>query len=128
MATTKVLYKRNKLGKKVLGPNGRLAEILSAEDQKLTTSVIKRAESMFEFQDPKLSYWWSGLKDEDDDGVWSWENSGIATYTNWHPSAKPQINGYNCMQFLSGTHFDAKWMNFQCTDTYISTRPICQLK
>ena len=24
---------------------------------------------------PELSYWWSGLKDDDDDGIWHWAYS-----------------------------------------------------
>ena len=33
------------------------------------------AEAKFEIANAELSYWWSGLKDEDDDGVWTWIES-----------------------------------------------------
>jgi hypothetical protein len=26
---------------------------------------------------PELAYWFSGLRDEDDDGVWEWPNSEL---------------------------------------------------
>ena len=44
-------------------------EILSAEDQMLAVEVMKAAESMFSLSPPELSYWWSGLRDDDDDGL-----------------------------------------------------------
>ena len=53
----------------MFGPSGRLVEILSAEDQMLAVEVMKAAESMFSLSPPELSYWWSGLRDDDDDGL-----------------------------------------------------------
>ena len=50
-----------------------MAEILSEEDQATVVSVMKEAESMFISQ--IVSYWWSGLNDVDDDGVWEWVES-----------------------------------------------------
>ena len=93
----------------MFGPEGRLIEIQSAEDQELAVQVMRAAEEMFTLEDPELSYWWSGLRDDDDDGVWIWSGSGLAaTYTDWHPSAVPELDDYNCMQFLSGTVYEGK--------------------
>merc|ERR1712179_161200 len=114
------------LCREVFGPTGRLAEILSKEEQDLATTVMRAGEEML--SDPKLSYWWSGLKDSNDDRTWEWENSGTAVYTNWHKDALPEVHAYDCMQFLSGTYYQGQWMNFQCYDNFISTRPLCQLK
>merc|ERR1719427_636307 len=77
-----------------------------------------------------LAYWWSGLRDDDDDGVWAWESSGTIPangYTHWHPAAVPEHSSFNCMQFLSATDYDAQWMTFLCIDDYINTHPLCQL-
>ena len=59
----------------VFGPKGRLIEITSAEVQELAVEVIRAAEATFTIGDPELSYWWSGLRDEDDDKQWVWETS-----------------------------------------------------
>ena len=55
---------------------------------------------------------------------------GSSAYTNWNPRAVPGSppKGYNCMQLLSASFLEASWMTFQCSDTFISTRPLCQLK
>ena len=88
--------------------------------------ISKEAEKLF--ADPVLSYWWSGLQDPDNDGVWTWmycELSPTSTewftdhhdgsvsvagvsvppgWSNWNPVAVPgPENGLDCMQFLSGT-------------------------
>ena len=50
-----------------------------------------------------LTWWWSGLTDLDDNGLWEWPESGPANYTNWHMAAVPNIMNYNCMQLLSAS-------------------------
>ena len=113
----------------VFGPEGRLIEIHSAEDQELAVEVMKAAESMFTVGEPELSYWWSGLRDDDDDGVWIWAGSNTPmTYSDWHPAAVPDVEDFNCMQFLSGTAYEGKWMTYNCYDEILSTLPLCQLK
>ena len=64
----------------VFGQEGRLVEITSAEIQELAVAVIKAAEGTFTIGDPELSYWGTGLKDEDDDKQWVWETSKIINY------------------------------------------------
>ena len=64
----------------VFGQEGRLVEITSAEIQELAVAVIKAAEETFTIGDPELSYWWTGLKDEDDDKQWVWETSKMINY------------------------------------------------
>merc|ERR1712110_96289 len=81
-----------------------------------------------------LAYWWSGLKDEDDDGQWVWAGSNTpAVYTNWAAGAAPDAKGINCMQFVSGTDMEEMgmrgvWSTFDCSNNYISTHALCQLK
>ena len=50
-----------------------------------------------------LTWWWSGLTDMDDDGIWEWPESGVANYTDWHMAAVPNLDNFNCMQLLSAT-------------------------
>ena len=64
----------------MFGPEGRLIEITSAEIQELAVAVIKAAEETFTIGDPELSYWWTGLRDEDDDKQWVWETSKMKSY------------------------------------------------
>ena len=59
----------------LFGSEGRLIEIMNDEDQALAVKVIQAAEASFEISDPELSYWWTGLQDPDDDGVWTWVGS-----------------------------------------------------
>ena len=66
----------------MFGPEGRLIEITSAEIQELAVAVIKAAEETFTIGDPELSYWWTGLRDEDDDKQWVWETSKMKSYDN----------------------------------------------
>jgi hypothetical protein len=91
--------------------------------------VIVLIPETFTIGDPELSYWWTGLRDEDDDKQWVWETSGDPmTYSDWHPSAAPDHNGFNCMQLLSGTFYEGQWMTFECYDDFIDTHALCQLK
>ena len=93
----------------MFGPEGRLIEIHSAEDQELAVQVMRAAEGMFTLGEPELSYWWSGLRDDDDDGVWIWAGSNTPlSYSDWHPAAVPGVEQFNCMQFLSGTVYEGK--------------------
>lgn len=64
-----------KKSRDVFGPEGRLIEITSSEVQELAVTVIRAAEETFTIGDPELSYWWTGLGDEDDDKQWVWETS-----------------------------------------------------
>jgi len=114
--------------KEILGADARLVEILSPEAQTLATNVLAAAESMIEdFPPVSLPYWWSGLTDLDDDGDWSWEQSGEATYTNWNSAASPSAPDSNCMLFLSAKLFSGEWINVECEDVFLSYRPFCQL-
>merc|ERR1711892_1385794 len=65
--------------KEIFGDEARLVEIHSQEDQDLVVSVMLEAEATIT-EDPEISYWFSGLRDDDDDSVWEWVNSGAATY------------------------------------------------
>ena len=131
----------------VFGPEGRLIEITSAEVQELAVEVIRAAEESFTIGDPELAYWWTGLRDEDDDGQWVWETSKMIVmsvkwfvlshliaggtpvdFSFWHPSAATDHDGFNCMQLLSGTFYDGQWMTFECYDDFIDTHALCQLK
>ena len=73
-------FLEKKLLRNVFGQEGRLVEITSAEIQELAVAVIKAAEETFTIGDPELSYWWTGLKDEDDDKQWVWETSKMINY------------------------------------------------
>lgn len=61
--------------RELFGSAGRLVEIMSQEDQDFVLKLLRTAESGFD--DPELSYWWTGLKDEDDDRVWNWVGSKL---------------------------------------------------
>merc|ERR1719471_2163731 len=115
--------------KEVFGEKARLVEILSEEDQEFILPLMKAAEEYFypNLDTECLTWWWSGLTDMDDDGIWEWPESGVANYTNWHMAAVPNLDNFNCMQLLSATCGDGKWMTYQCSDAYINTHPICQL-
>ena len=66
---------------------------------------MRGAEAMFSLD----SYWWSGLRDDDDDGDWVWSGSNTSlTYSDWHSSAVPDVKEFNCMQFLSGTAYEGR--------------------
>ena len=58
----------------LMGDEGRLIEILSAEDQELAMELMRVTEATFSIE-TDLVYWWSGLKDENDDGQWVWAGS-----------------------------------------------------
>ena len=73
-------FLEKKLLRNVFGQEGRLVEITSAEIQELAVAVIKAAEETFTIGDPELSYWWTGLRDEDDDKQWVWETSKMINY------------------------------------------------
>ena len=56
-----------------MGGGAILAEILSEEDQATVIEAMIAAETTFE--DAEFSYWWSGLRDDNDDGEWLWVES-----------------------------------------------------
>ena len=58
----------------LMGDEGQLIEILSEEDQELAVALMKATEATFSIETAQ-AYWWSGLKDEDDDGQWVWAGS-----------------------------------------------------
>ena len=56
-----------------------------------------------------------------------------ATYTNWAEGSAPDHKGLNCMQFVSGTDMEelgmrGQWGTFECTNDFINTHALCQLK
>ena len=62
------------ISREIFGNKSRLAEIHSQEDQDLVVGIMKLAEVEIS-EAAELSYWWSGLRDENDDGVWEWVES-----------------------------------------------------
>ena len=73
----------------IFGPTGRLVEILSKEDQSLVLEVnfkikfvtkkskmfdqiIRNAETQHGYG---TQYWWTGLRDPEDDHIWIWTGS-----------------------------------------------------
>jgi len=112
--------------REIFGDKARLAEIHSEADQALVVGIMKLAEAELT-EAPELSYWWSGLRDENDDGVWEWVETGPITWDNWNQYAVPDHESYNCMQLLSATGSEGEWMTFLCGDDYINTHPLCQL-
>ena len=60
--------------REILGEKARVAEILSAEDQATVLEIMTLAEAEIT-ENPELSYWWSGFRDENDDGQWEWVKS-----------------------------------------------------
>eukprot|EP00092_Neocalanus_flemingeri_P036944 GFUD01040218.1.p1 GENE.GFUD01040218.1~~GFUD01040218.1.p1 ORF type:complete len:191 (-),score=34.31 GFUD01040218.1:91-615(-) len=113
--------------KEIMGGRAILAEIGSASDQKTVLEAMLAAEATFDPENLNFSYWWSGLRDDDDDGEWIWVENGPAIYTNWNARAVPNHSSFNCMQLLSATNHGGEWMTFLCGDNYINTHPLCQL-
>lgn len=114
--------------REIFGPRGRLVEIHSLEDQQAILPIMQDAEDTFyDEEDVCISWWWTGLTDMNDDGIWEWPEGGSANFTYWHDAAVPEMQNYNCMQLLSATCYDGRWMTFQCSDAFINTHPICQL-
>merc|ERR1711976_318036 len=110
-----------------LGDNAVLVEVLTEEHQNVVINVTKEAEKVME--DPELVWWWSSLRDVNDDGIWHWfySNSTIDNYNNWNQVAVPNATNLDCMQFLSGTFFGAQCMTFECSNDFINTNPVCML-
>ena len=48
---------------------------MSDEDQALALKVIRAAEDTFTNNDPEYCYWDTGLRDLDDDYIWTWAGS-----------------------------------------------------
>merc|ERR1712121_22007 len=114
--------------KGLLGNRSVLVEIKREEEQQIVIDLLLQAEEYMYWIPPELIYWWSGLKDEDDDAVWNWPDGDIANYTNWHPQAIPgEDNNHDCMQLLSASTFGGQWMTFECSNNFIDVHPVCQL-
>ena len=91
-----ILY-RNIFGEKAI-----LAEILSQEDQDLVQPIMRAAEATT--ASPKLTFWFSGLKDEDDDGDWEWEHGKYGSsfqykYNLYHQVDRPHTQTGALMQY-----------------------------
>merc|ERR1719510_852182 len=117
--------------KELLGESAHLVEVLDERQQGVVVTAMVSAETNFTIAEPCITYWWSSLKDNDNDGTWTWMDSETdAVYTNWHPRAVPgpEFKDFDCMQFVSGSCEEGMWMTFLCGDTYINTHPLCQLK
>ena len=63
--------------RQLFGPEGHLIEIMSEEDQALALQVITEAEASFTINEPEFSYWVTGLRDLDDDYIWTWAGSRV---------------------------------------------------
>ena len=63
----------NFLFREILGDEGRLIEIMNEDDQELVIHVTRQAEEYFE--DPRYSYWWTGLEALGEDHIWTWITS-----------------------------------------------------
>ena len=78
-AGTVIIYTLVKLiilpERKLFGPEGHLIEIMSEEDQALAIQVITEAEASFTINEPEYSHWVTGLRDLDDDYIWTWAES-----------------------------------------------------
>ena len=69
MLDIQTLHKRS-----LFGQNGRLIEIMNAEDQELAINITKAAETNFD--NCETSYWWSGLVHlKSKDQTWKWIES-----------------------------------------------------
>ena len=105
--------------------------------------IIRNAETQHGYG---TQYWWTGLRDPDDDHIWIWAGSKnhfktyifsqsyyyswgerIANFTLWHPVAKPDEKDYNCMKLLPGTNYNGLWLTSQCNQNFSFSRPVCQL-
>ena len=77
---------KNFLFRKILGEEGRLIEIMNEDDQELVIHVTRQAEEYFD-EDPRYSYWWTGLEALGEDHIWTWitsELSLIFEYRDMH--------------------------------------------
>ena len=67
-------YNYSRFGREIFGDEAQLAEILSPDDQKTVLPIMLAAEATVT-ENPEISYWFTGLRDDNDDGVWDWEHS-----------------------------------------------------
>ena len=49
-------------------------------------------------------------------GSWEWPEGGRANFTYWHDAAVPEMQNYNCMQFLSATCYGKQNTKLQQTN------------
>ena len=70
----KILDNKTLQKRLLFGQNGRLIEIMNAEDQELAINITKAAET--HFVNCEYSYWWSGLVHlKSKDQTWKWIES-----------------------------------------------------
>ena len=67
---------KNFLFRKILGEEGRLIEIMNEDDQELVIHVTRQAEEYFD-EDPRYSYWWTGLEALGEIHSWTWITSEL---------------------------------------------------
>ena len=63
--------------REILGDEGRLIEIMNEDDQELVIHVTRQAEEYFD-EDPRYSYWWTGLEALREDHIWTWITSELS--------------------------------------------------
>ena len=55
--------------------HAQLVEIWSQEEQDIIVNIVKEVESHLVLAVGQYFYWWTGLKDINDDGNWFWDSS-----------------------------------------------------
>ena len=55
--------------------HAQLVEIWSQEEQDIIVGIVKEVENHLVLAEDQYLYWWTGLKDINDDGNWFWESS-----------------------------------------------------
>ena len=62
--------------REIYGSGARLIEIYNDSQQEEIKGLLQNAEEVIT-ENPELTYWFTGLRDRDDDGIWTWEQSKI---------------------------------------------------
>ena len=55
--------------------HAQLVEIWSQEEQDIIVNIVKEVENHLVLAAGQYFYWWTGLKDINDDGNWFWDSS-----------------------------------------------------
>ena len=116
--------------REVLGQEGVLMEIFSAEDQSLAVSVMREAEMVIAGRERLCGsvFWWSDLRDVNNDNVWVWPQSGLEmTFSAWSETAQTNDTYLNCMQ-LNSASLEGSWQTFFCDTPYSHTFSLCQTR